>query len=211
MKATIEVYKFTELQGKAREKAADWLREGCFLGKWWEFVYDDWEEKLGALGWTGVEIEFTGFYSQGDGASFTGTLDLVEYIKKTKIARSNLALLKAIYAGSIESSVALKRTRAYNYVHERSVYLDDAAALGWGITPKASAQFDALMETLKAEVIEQCRAIYHDLEAESEAISSDEAITDMAEANEYLFDAYGDPAHHLIVKFPVAEVAACAA
>jgi hypothetical protein len=43
---------------------------------WWEYVYEDFirtlEEK--GISVTSNEIQFTGFYSQGDGASFTGTI-----------------------------------------------------------------------------------------------------------------------------------------
>ena len=38
---------------------------------WWDGVYDEWCEKLKALGFSDIEINFTGFWSQGDGASFT--------------------------------------------------------------------------------------------------------------------------------------------
>ncbi|EYR77556.1 hypothetical protein SHLA_47c000060 [Shinella sp. DD12] len=79
------VYKFEELSVRARETARAWYREGGFDYEWYEFVFEDFGricECLGVRlktspvhlvgGGTRDEprIHFTGFWSQGDGASF---------------------------------------------------------------------------------------------------------------------------------------------
>ncbi len=68
---TRTLYTFGELSEKAKAAALDkhrnWNVEGL---EWWEFVYED-AARIGALmGFTGMRISFSGFWSQGSGARF---------------------------------------------------------------------------------------------------------------------------------------------
>jgi len=67
-----ELYSYDELSDDAKEKARDWYRGGAFDFEWWfDAVYD--AKQIGAL--MGIDIDevyFSGFWSQGDGACFTG-------------------------------------------------------------------------------------------------------------------------------------------
>src|SRR5271165_3112024 len=80
------VYEFTELSDAAKDKARVWFRE-TIDDDWWDSVYDDFERICPILGVTlatravrlfggGTRqkpcIWFSGFASQGDGASFEG-------------------------------------------------------------------------------------------------------------------------------------------
>lgn len=73
---TKTVYTFAELiekfgeNGKPTEKAREWLQQGATDHNWWDGVYDNWTEALRSIGFDDVEISFSGFWSQGDGASF---------------------------------------------------------------------------------------------------------------------------------------------
>jgi hypothetical protein len=84
---TKTVYDFGEVlalheQGKvtkrAVEKARAWLVEGQTDHDWWEYVYDLWKKALDQIGFENAEIAFSGFWSQGDGASFTASVDVVK-------------------------------------------------------------------------------------------------------------------------------------
>ena len=83
----IITYRFNELSDPAKEKARAWYREGGIDHDWFECVYDDFERVCTILGVTletrsvrlyggGTRpkpcIWFSGFWSQGDGASFEG-------------------------------------------------------------------------------------------------------------------------------------------
>src|ERR1035441_4221080 len=65
---------YIHLSPAAQKRARDWYREHCLDYEWWDSDYDHWKEKLGELGFTKVAIKFSGFYSQGDGASFTASV-----------------------------------------------------------------------------------------------------------------------------------------
>lgn len=81
---TVNVYEFEELQGKARERAADTLREWAIYYGWWDAVYCDAREVGKQLGFDDMDINFTGFWSQGDGASFVGSWNPKRALDATK-------------------------------------------------------------------------------------------------------------------------------
>jgi hypothetical protein len=79
------VYTFGELlklaeEGKVNEravtKARQWMEEASTDGDWWEYTYDDWQKACADVGFPDPEINFSGFGSQGDGASFVSVVDL---------------------------------------------------------------------------------------------------------------------------------------
>lgn len=81
------VYRLDELDGSARDKARDWYRQKGFDYDWYDAVYEDFTRICEIIGielktrpvrlWGGGTrqapcIWFSGFWSQGDGASFEG-------------------------------------------------------------------------------------------------------------------------------------------
>lgn len=71
-----KVYTYAELSDEAKAKARDWYREASAGdNSFAEFVTDDFHETLKALGFdVGREdVAWSGFWSQGDGAAFSGT------------------------------------------------------------------------------------------------------------------------------------------
>lgn len=62
---------FSELSAKGKAKAIDAHRDINTDHDWFDFVIEDYENKLKKLGFYDIKIQFTGFASQGDGACFT--------------------------------------------------------------------------------------------------------------------------------------------
>ena len=84
----IKVFKFNELDDRAKEKAREWYRSQATDDEWWDCTYDDFQAICEIIGIElattpiklmggGVrhkpDISFSGFWSQGDGACFAGT------------------------------------------------------------------------------------------------------------------------------------------
>ena len=65
-------FQFDQLADDAKETARDWYREGGFDYEWWDSIEDEWKVEIEEMGFQNVDIAFSGFSSQGDGASFTG-------------------------------------------------------------------------------------------------------------------------------------------
>jgi hypothetical protein len=67
----IREYSFEELSPEAKKNALDELRDiNVEYSDWHETVIEDFEGHLKEFGVGDVEVSYSGFYSQGDGASF---------------------------------------------------------------------------------------------------------------------------------------------
>ena len=78
---TIKIYRFEELNDKAKEQAIEESRLINVQYEWWDGIYDMY--KCDTKGSDIHNIYFSGFYSQGDGAMFEASinndiLDLIE-------------------------------------------------------------------------------------------------------------------------------------
>lgn len=158
---------------------------------WYDYIISEWESKLEKIGFIKPEINFSGFWSQGDGASFT-----CEYIDIKTIAKySNLFtnreinILYALYNyGYIEAGI---KRNTHHYYHKYTVtneFYD-------GLMPVRYKHFQKIVDKLKNYisdiVLDLCDEIYKDLEKEYEYLTSEESILETIKANEYLFNESG--------------------
>lgn len=77
-------YTYAELKAsrnaRAVEKARQLLFDWSVTDDWYDDRISDWTACLETIGFPNAQIQFSGFASQGDGASFTADLDLAELI-----------------------------------------------------------------------------------------------------------------------------------
>lgn len=188
-KKTIDVYKLTELEGTARERAYAKLREWATDYEWWDCELSYYAEQLQALGFdaTWKDISFSGFSSQGDGASFTGRLeDFSKLLPELETDHHYqwIELFKDYL------TVRLERI-SHHYSHERTV----SVSLEFDCRANSDSPLWAILEELEESIdrwrVDYCYKIYRSLEAQYDYLMGDENIEDMAELNEYRFDSSG--------------------
>lgn len=197
---TIEVklYQFDELSDAAKAKALDTFRHiNVDWDDWHEPILDEWREKLAAEGFKDADIAYTGFWSQGDGASFTCTdIDIPAFLKAHKLAGKHRALYDAAAAGYVTASI--DRTQWHHYVHENTITADLSTFYLDNYIESATRRDRVEQQAAELEGILQQRArelsveIYRALEAAYDADTTDEAVTDAIQANEYEFTEAGD-------------------
>jgi len=69
-------YSFEELPDESKEKALERYRDiNTDYIDWHDPIIEGFDEDMKGLGLDNIEVKFTGFYSQGDGASFTARVD----------------------------------------------------------------------------------------------------------------------------------------
>lgn len=183
---TIETYKYDELSDDAKEKAREWFSKGALDYDWWEYIYDDAKECLGMLGFEIDDIQFSGFWSQGDGACFTGSWSasnvhsgkLREHAPQDQELGRIGSALRKIARGSKNGSATLTHTGRYS--HEHSVNID-AGEL------RTMAQEEEFGDLAR----DAMKWIYGRLQAEYEYQMADEQIAENIRANEYDFTASG--------------------
>jgi len=184
---TILVYKFNELSEEAKEKALnEYLRE-------YQYEWDDedfWIERLTELGFENPRFEWSGFYTQGSGASFIAAVDTM------KLA-STLIYCCDNYEDAVEviHNLGIRRTNT-RYSHEYTCIFDmeldgfdDEDDLSEAIAMKISDTFLVKAEELRLAL---CRKIYSSIEADYEYQTSMEAFEETCECNEWEFNVKGE-------------------
>lgn len=189
---TRTLYQFSELSYDAKERARNWWRQGGLDYAWWDNVYEGAKECAAILGITIDNIYFCGFWSQGDGASFTG-----DYSYKNgaaKAIRKHAPQDETLHRIADELQRIQRRnfyglsariTQSGNYVHEMTMQFDIADARD--VYPSADAEDD-----LKDALRDFARWIYRNLEKEYEYLNSAESIDETIETNGYEFTEDGD-------------------
>ena len=180
--ATVTIFTFDELEPQVQSRLIDSLRES--YEPIYSLVYDefieDMSEKYGAC----IElnnIQWTGYWSQGDGASFTCEFDpsIIYPILKEELGEDQIDILD-MHNVTLTGAVSARFGPQY-YSHENTVQgsielshgLDDD---GFIIQPAIEA-YRTVMETKLTEIIrESSLDLYERLKDEYESVTTDEAI-----------------------------------
>jgi len=183
---TVKLYKFDEMSDAAKVKARDWFREiSVDDSTWAEPVELDAKEIAGMFGILEPELHWSGFGSQGDGASVSGRwyahgVDLSALEKHAPKDEELQSYLRCIHNNCAQHlDMVGTLTSIGHYSHEHSIDFNfECAERAW-------------TETQEGEVIAAFRNfmswVYAQLEAEYIYRRSDEAIEEDIEANQYEF------------------------
>jgi hypothetical protein len=136
---------YEDLSPKAKEKALMWFSSTLDY-EWWECTYDHAKEDAKAKGFDIEDIRFSGFWSQGDGASWTGSVNLSKFLehhlKDDNPAYGRYFTLQAIIdegGGWVESTASIER-RGYHYVHSDMMRIDSIGFSGVDYLEAASEE-----------------------------------------------------------------------
>lgn len=200
---TIEtkLYKFDELSESAKERAREWYREasagdtpddtlndavnvGALMGI--EIEQRHWTNSHGFKG-SEPKISYCAGHVQGDGAAFAGSYRyrkgaakaVLDYAPRDAELHRIALALQAIQARNFYQLTARISEGRGLWVTVDAERYDDAA-----MTPDAE---DAITETMR----DFAHWIYEQILAEFDYQSSDEAVDESIEANEYEFDEQG--------------------
>jgi len=197
-------FKFSELDAEAKEKAREWWREASAHDNFFaEYVIDDAVACAAILGieiarrkarGAGSAVYWSGFYSQGDGASFEGAYSYVKGAAKAirKHAPTDTELHRIADALQAAQRVNFYRLTAGieqsgHYCHEMTMKVDVERSDGVDVTAGAD-------ETVAECMRDFARWIYRQLKHAYEYENSDAQVDETIEANEYTFDEYGNRA-----------------
>ena len=189
----LHIYTYEELSDEAKAKARDWYRKNDD-NEYSEFVIDDAKEVAALMGWEIDKVYYNGFWSQGDGACFEGTLRYNKGCAKLVESYAPLdkelhRIAKAWQTLQGRSSYALRATVKHrgHYYHEMCTVFD---------CENTRNQYDLLNAGKEDDTKEIARDfmrwIYKRLEAEYEYSVSDEVVEENIIANGYEFTADGE-------------------
>ena len=210
---------FEELDQRAKDNAIS--KYGEPPDDWHESVYSCYidDKAVEATGMLVDQIYYSGFYSQGDGASWTGRINLDDfiqyYVTPTHPNAGRYTVLLELMREDWISIRALIYTNSFMYVHSGGMRLEgvDITAdidaddnddvfrqgifQGAGIKDVARAiGVESLVNDLEEWVLEEAKSladdIYKALRDEYEAYTSEESFKDLIWINGWRFDSKGN-------------------
>lgn len=165
---------------------------------WWDCVESDFVEDMKQVGIQVDKIYFSGFWSQGDGACFVGSLDnALTYLNHHHVDQFPM-LRKLIEMGGSVWATSDHRGR---YYHSSSVSINAECEAFWQCAnPKSELQeaviqrwddmVDKEIVDFEAALAEQWRTymndLYTKLEEEHDYLTSDDAVWDTLVANDLI-------------------------
>lgn len=202
----MKTYTISELSPEAKKTAIEGIRNDRGFTEReidLDWVIENETEDLEALGLENVEISFSGFWSQGDGASFTARVnDIPAFIKTIGVTDEILPKVLAAFEEAYEMRIVRIDSR---YFHENTVRfeieeMDDTELIlmsGFGI---GDITVD-LNETLEEIGLEKkasewmkakCKEIYRKLEKAYNEEFSEEAAEEWIDSIGMEFDEEGN-------------------
>lgn len=160
---------------------------------WWDFLYEDFVTGLAEIGIDvdtkqrrGYAIYFSGFWSQGDGACFEGSVS--DWAKLLTAMNEERFIGPATEIGwmfrcSTSGHYSHSGTMAFEgeiYAPENPFDKDQDLLQheAWKIGKPTDEDIDGLYERLKTKFVELADQLYTDLEAEYDYLTDDEQVID---------------------------------
>lgn len=170
MKA-VQVYFFSELDPKVQAKVLDKNRDINVDHNWYEYIISEWNKKLESIGFINAEISFSGFYSQGDGCCFKSSLDLDHFLINDfePLKKEEIDIAYEPYLGW----TAYRQGKFVSY--------------GCLSNDEMNQLCDSLVEFINEYKVDLCVEIYEDLRKQYEYLTTDEAVKETIELNEYVY------------------------
>jgi hypothetical protein len=213
----VEIYKYGELSEQSQQKAREWYIEGMDY-EWWEGVYEmaikDGYEK----GFCIDKIYFSGFHSQGDGASWTGQVDVRQWLEENLSDSIGVSAWCHLVQEDVISKHLKVVANNSHYCHESTMQvgevMDDSETFDDDYTLKLPSIFKGMdirtvfdliesdsncaiktTEGIEQAILESVRDyakdIYQRLKEEYEYLCSEEMMLDHFDANDYHFTNEG--------------------
>jgi len=169
----INLLSFDELNAEQKDQVIKNYQDINTSYNWEFFTLDNWKERLERQGFENATINYTGFWSQGDGASFNCQVNLEQFLKGRRIAAKYAKELKRYKDEGFNISI----TNQGHYCHEYTMAIDSDYL--------ENEQLEAF---ILEEAREQARKIYRELEKEYYQLSSDAEVAETLRSNEYFFN-----------------------
>lgn len=182
---TYKVFKFSELSKEGQRRAIERYSDINLDGGFWEnpdSVYDL-KKELEKLGYNNFKLLYSGFNSQGDGACYEATIDIGKWLKSHKLLRKFPGIAKR----SSEIRGSLEHRGRYFYSTMTSLEIEDE-----NHDETLEHEIVSIELLILAERERYGNRLYQALKEEYNRQTSDEAIIDTFNANEYDFTAEGE-------------------
>ena len=186
----IDIYEFSDLSDHAKDNA----RERLSNYEWHDPTIENLVTELEEKGFLYSKISFSGFWSQGDGASFTSEcVDLSKILEKQTgySDKERKTLAACIDNGFIQCAIVRNDSR---YSHKNTCSTNFEHLFPGDI--KVGSALDGLLDIFERDIedcrLNLCQCIYSSLENEYNHLQTDEYLNELCDINGYEFTAEGE-------------------
>ena len=192
----VKTYSFNELSDEAKQVAFNNNSEiNVEVWDWYDCTKDDFHTILELIGFDNIDSNFSGFYSQGDGASFSADyLYKKGCLKAVKQHAPNDTELHDIVEGIVSHQkgngylLSCEVSKRGNYCHSNTMYFS------W--CKNDNSCFDWKNDFVENELEQLFKGLadwyYSRLKSEYEYLTSFDVVAEMLEANEIQFLENGE-------------------
>lgn len=191
-----KVYPFAELSPKAQEKALQFAREQVDFSCSADYIIEDAKTIAAMLGWSISEVRYSGFYSQGDGAMFVGTMHhntnpqwlcSISAYAPTDTVLHDIATRWHMLQQSNEFALSAGVRHSGSYSHEYCTEFDCFDSR----TEDGYVELTETEDKIKEIARDFMRWIYKQLEDEYEFQTCDSMLRELLDNNDYEFTEDG--------------------
>lgn len=189
-----------ELDPKRFEKEYYKWMEFALDYEWWDDLYKQFKADCLPKGVRVDNIRFSGFYNQGDGATFDGQVDIPTYMELQGLHETYPALYLAVVDDG--SRIGVRQNHRGNMeTCNYNMYANQTAPSGVFENLDQQAWEELIDEQereadIEDNVLKFCKGLaaelYKDLEAEYEFLTSKKSFIENCDYNEVLFDIEGE-------------------
>lgn len=208
-----KTYTFNELSPEAKKNAIEKHRDHDIGYDWWDLIIENFEKNMDEIGMGDVKCEFSGFYSQGDGASFTGkvvdnkkfleSIGINPFKSQKSIASKPREKFESAFIDFCDRIYITINRDSSRYFHANTISAeveldssDDELELDLGLGAIITLSVQELCDGIRPEITkwarEKSNKLYRDLENHYEELISDESISKDLIDNDYEFDFDGN-------------------
>lgn len=195
-----KTFTFSELPKTIQEKIIEDEKQHIseFDDDYWaEPILEGFHEDMGALGLTDIEVAYSGFHSQGDGASFTARV----YNADNKKFITEALGIKVLDEVAENLAISIKRI-SHHYSHEMTIEgyvevdgdyeIEKDMGTGMIITINVEDSVESIEEAVTKWAHSRSKQLYDDLETAYNEQFKEENIIEDLEANGVEFDESGN-------------------
>jgi hypothetical protein len=203
-------FEYKDLPKELQEDVISFYADSTTDHDWHDMVIEGFKEDMKEIGVEVDKVQFSGFWSQGDGASFTGEVtDLEEFLTKTGMNKNSNLTIDLIEAKELSNEIQdfdspydqpiyiIFRRISHHYSHENTCDTDVSGDLGgedtfimselggcdgFTMSIKVSDFLSTLEEMIEKWREKTCNKLYRDLEKEYDYLTSEEGIVDYIDA-----------------------------
>ena len=108
---------------------------------WHNFILEDFQQELIKLGFDNPKIQYSGFWSQGDGLSFDADINVEKFAETVNEKR----ITKLIDSGYLDNFTIQKTSFANHYSHEKTRFVDYSSIEKTNIDRDYFAMYETLL------------------------------------------------------------------